>query len=754
MFDLTSLGWHSFQQLCLTISREVLGQTVESFLDSNDAGQDGAFVGIWRRVRGEALRGRFVIQCKFTSKPGGTLRLQDLSEEIPKVERLVKQGACESYVLMTNAGISGRQAQEIKTAIRQAGVKHVAVFGSTWITQQIRENKRLRMLMPRVYGLGDLSQIIDERAYLQARVILESLREDLKKVVVTDAYRRAADALDRHGFVLLIGEPAAGKTTIATMLAMAAADQWGASVLKLDDPSEVVRHWNPDEPSQFFWVDDAFGVTQYEPSLVLRWNHGVAQIKAMVNRGAKVVMTSRDYIYNYARRDLKESAFPLLKESQVVIDVHELSLEEKQQILYNHMKLGKQPAEFRTAVKPFLEGVSGNKRFVPEVARRLADPIFTKTLQVSQFDLAMFVETREHLLQEVLQSLDNNSKAALALIYMRNGQLISPASLIDSERAAIDRLGSSLGGCVIALEAMADSLVALRSVDGGAVWQFKHPTIGDAYATNLARSPELLGIFVQGSDAERLVEQVTCGDVGRENAVVIPRGLFPDVLLKLDELSSSKGFKSKTLSAWDAKRKLQRFLAYRCSAEFLMRFVERTPSILDDICKPQLSLYFSSEVSLASRLSECGLLPESHRRSFLTAVGAFAIDGLDMGALGDADIKGLYKGNEYDQLVADVKRQLIPSLHKVRNEAESSYRSSDPPEDHMQDTLSSLDTLKEVFQGDQVTLAVIERETERIREWIEEQEPEFKPGRVQSLGSVSTAAIHTTVRSIFDDVDQ
>ena len=74
---------------------------------------------------------------------------------------------------------------------------------STWISQQIREKKRLRMLVPRVYGLGDLSQILDERAYAQARAILESMRDDLAKVVVTDAYRRPPTALDKHGFVLL-----------------------------------------------------------------------------------------------------------------------------------------------------------------------------------------------------------------------------------------------------------------------------------------------------------------------------------------------------------------------------------------------------------------------------------------------------------------------------------------------------------------------------------------------------------------------
>src|ERR1019366_3365329 len=186
------------------------------------------------------------------------------------------------------------------------------------------------------------------------------LREDMAKVVVTSAYQKAATALDSHGFVLLIGEPAAVKTTIASLLAMAALDQWNASTLKLDHPAKVIDHWNPDEPSQFFWVDDAFGVLQYESDLVQGGNHALPQVKTMLRQGRKIVMTSRDYIYNRARRDLKDGAFPLLRESQVVIDVRDLTPDEKKQILYNHIKMGRQPQEFRSAIKPYLEGVAAH----------------------------------------------------------------------------------------------------------------------------------------------------------------------------------------------------------------------------------------------------------------------------------------------------------------------------------------------------------------------------------------------------------
>src|ERR1700733_5119068 len=145
MYDLYSLGWHSFQQLCLTITREILGQTVESFLDSSDAGRDGAFAGTWKPPDGEALRGRFVIQCKFTSKRDKNLSSSDLADEVEKARKLVEDGRCDSYVLMTNAGLSGTAAQDVETLLKGVGVKEVLSFGSTWICQRILEEKSLRV---------------------------------------------------------------------------------------------------------------------------------------------------------------------------------------------------------------------------------------------------------------------------------------------------------------------------------------------------------------------------------------------------------------------------------------------------------------------------------------------------------------------------------------------------------------------------------------------------------------------------------
>lgn len=99
----------------------------------------------------------------------------------------------------------------------------------------------------------------------------------------------------------------------------------------------------------------------------------------------------------------------------------------------------------------------------------------------------------------MLQGLDSDSRAALALIYMRNNALHSPIKLLDSESHALERLGSSLGGCLRALEFLEGSLVHYVNAEGEALWQFRHPTISDAYSRLLIQNPELLGIYVHGS---------------------------------------------------------------------------------------------------------------------------------------------------------------------------------------------------------------------------------------------------------------
>jgi len=756
-YDLHLLGWHAFQQLCLTITREILGQTVEIFLDSNDAGKDGAFTGVWKELGSEDLNGKFVIQCKYTNKANKNLNQSDLSLEYEKISELVAEGRCDSYILLTNAGISGRFHEAYNKKLKSLGVESARLFGSDWICAQIQENKRLRMLVPRVYGLGDLSQILNEQAYSQARQLLHSMRDDLSKIVITSAYHKAAKALSEHGFVLIIGDPAAGKTTIASLLAMAAVDQWNLSTLKLDTPESVIAHWNSDSPDQFFWVDDAFGTMQYESDLVSHWNHKLPQVKSMLNQGIKVVMTSRNYIYERARKDLKEGAFPLFKESQVVIDLHKLTQSEKEQILYNHLKLGKQSLDFIKEVKPYLHKIAGNERFTPEMARRLADPAFTKNLLTWEDTLMDFVDRQESLLVEVLEGLDKDSKAALALIYMNNGQVSSPLSLKKNEYDSIRKLGSDEGGCIEALESMRDSLVQYAFLDDNAIWRFKHPTIGDAYSKIVSKSPEQLEIYLQGTDMEKVMDQVTCGDVGLEKTIIIPRSMFLAMIKRILEFKKSENYKVGYLSTWGARRKTLGFLSRRSSKEFLELYFLSNKELLEQIIKPPLAFYYSEEIELVIKLHELELLSEEMRKNFVDYISSFTISGDDLYLLKDEDLQSVFTKNEMEEIRTKMREELIPQLSKVRHlhEKDFSRTTLDTAEEHMEDFLERMTAISKEFAEDPAIELLVSQQIEKAKEWIEENTEEddgIRPDRILDTKSDSTTIVST--RSIFDDIDK
>ena len=753
MYDLHKLGWHGFQQLCHTIGGEILGQTLESFADSNDGGRDGAFKGTWNPDGDEDLEGSFVIQCKFTAKANGRLTPSGIAEEVDKAKALVEQGICDSYILMTNGNITGTSNRKIRKMFEDVGVKHVRIFEASWLNRQIVENKRLRMLVPRVYGLGDLSEILDERAYAQAQAILETMREDISKVVITDAYQRAAAALDNNGFVLLIGEPAAGKTTIASLLAMAALDNWNAPTLVPHDPGLMVEHWNTNRTTQFFWIDDAFGVTQQDDALVDSWCRAWPTVRTMVRRGAKIVLTSRDYIYNQVRDRLKEQAFPLLSESQVVIDVHELSEDEKRQILYNHIKLGNQPASFRTAIKPFLEDIAVHPRFVPETARRLGDSAFTKSLLLHEAFISRFVERREQFLQETIRGLDADSRAILALIFLRRGRLQSPIELQPSEEHAIGRLGSDLAGCTSAVTSLADSFVHRSHIDGEAFWQFRHPTMGDAYAAVLAENPEHLAVFVAGSDPDKLVAQITCGAVGIERATIVPRSLFSEVMGKLDELDEIAQCHPDDLTRDSAERGLLAFLARRCSDEFLQLYLDRHPDLLDRISEPGMSLAYVPEVPLVPRLRELDLLPEANRKRFLDTASKYLLNGWDAGVLSNKNISNLYRYDEFDELIQSVRDEVLTDLEEMRDSEESNWDEDVSPDDWMQQLRDFFNALSDYFRDEQEIVDLIDDQLSSIEFWIREHADYEYDGDERLIGRVELPISPTGGRSIFDDID-
>jgi hypothetical protein len=753
-FELHSLGWRAFQDLCAAILREVWGQSVQSFADTNDAGRDGAFYGIWNQdPKGNDLpNGPFVIQCKFFARSDQTISLSSITSELSKIKALVSRGLCNSYVLMTNARVTGRSEEEILKAISAQRVNHPLIFAESWVNQTIAANQRLRMFVPRVYGLGDLSYIIDDRAYNQARALLDYLRDDLSTFVVTDAYSLAVEALLNHGFCLLLGEPGVGKSAIAATLAMVSLDKWHCLTTATDSATDFATHWNPNDRNQFFWVDDAFGTVRHERARTDDWARRLPMLMAAIDGGAKVVFTSRDYIYREARPLLREYAFPLFREQQVTVDVARLSRQEREQILYNHIRLGNQSAAVRRRLKPYLADAADSEPFWPEAARRLGREEFTAELRLSRASIRNFIAKPNGFLVDVFRSLDPDHIGALALVY-REGELLVPpqVSSVDVQNL-LSQVGAVPQHVAPALTTLEGTFLRCApkpgALDGRQYWTFKHPTLREGFASYIARMPNLVDVLISGLEPTSVLRQLDCGS-GRAKGrlIIVPESLYSKVAEKVAS-TAQPDWLGNHREAW---YQWTNFLASRSSDRFLEVYLSVDPEALTRCVNFTSYINTMPQIAVLARCQKAGLLPLDQRLEVARKISNLAVEVPDATWMDSRDCKVLVHANERVAIRTRIHDELVPRLDELL--AYWTVNESADLEQYYSMHLYSLSRYAKAFRNQRETyrsfLEAIEAVQERINyqsswdeddDWQHETYGEFGQDR--------------STRSVFQDVDK
>jgi hypothetical protein len=774
-FELHTLGWRAFQDLCAAVMRTVWGQSAHAFADSNDAGRDGAFYGVWHnptRAAGlnEHLDGPFVLQCKHTKRPGGTLSESGLEAEFAKVPALVNGGLCRSYVLMTNARVTGNAEARIMTRLREAGVEYPLVLDGQWVCDTIAAHRELRLFVPRVYGLGDLSQILDERAYAQASVLMGAARDQVATFVITEPYRKAAQALREHGFVLLLGEPAVGKSVIALMLALAAADNWGCLTVKARSAGELVERWNPHEPSQFFWVDDAFGVFRHEEHLTQEWARSMPHVMAAISKGARVVLTSRTYIYEEARPLLKEYAYPRLREQQVLVDVEDLTVDERRQMVYNHIARGDQPADVKAEMKPFLDRAAAAEPFRPEMARRLGLRDFTGHLSLTGPRIADFMAHPRQFLRDVYDQLSIDQQAALALVYAAavDGSLETPVSLTDAQRDIIDRAGSSPARAVMALQTLTGSFLQVTGPPlGKPGWTFRHPTLWEGFASWLPTQAHLLTVVLAGLTDDALLTRVDCedGEADEEHGTLlrVPPALYHAVAERLATIRRKPftGTRYESVNGqwvyrgshngYGGKRDaFLAFLAHRSSEAFLRTYLTVDPDLPSSLCDFHSYVHWMPAPGMLARIHAAGLLTEQVRKQAIDRMAHLAVTTPDDGWLRDTAWKTLLTASDRAQLLDKVRTDLVPRLDTLDGIGDGER---DPDDDPVESTLFWYQHAFEE-EGDYESAQEFEWARDAYSQLPDKTREDDDSQDRSPLASTRLAPPAENGRSIFDDIDE
>ncbi len=754
-YDLEKLGWRAFQDLCAVVLQQVLGLVFHTFADSNDAGRDGAFHGRWAvpsdvpmapLARLTEPRVATVVQCKFSASGSATLTPSLVKDEIAKAAKLHADGLCDAYVLMTNLRVTGTSSAKVRAQLAKVGIADSVVLDGKWLSQTISMNGALRRYVPRVYGLGDLGLILDERRQKQARALLARLSDDLGTFVPTAAYRRAADALADQGFVLLLGQPMCGKSTIAATLAVAALDGWGGGVHRVDTAAELVEAWNPEDPGQLYWVDDSFGSIEHDPALTDGWARRMDQVMTAIGQGARVILTSRDYIYREARDHLKDYAYPRLREQLVTVDVTELTPEERRQILYNHLKAGDHSGTVLRRWQPHLSAAAAVDRFEPEVARRLSRRAFTRPdkLRTSE-DLTAFFERPLDFLADVLRRLPPATRAALACVYVSGDELLAPVNFTTKLTETASRLGGRHDEILRALKACDGTFLQLaRNSAGDPAWRFRHPTIREGFAAVVAEDPDAVTVFIDGLTDDELLRQTDCGGpMTQGTRVRVPTVLYPRVAPRI-QLPAGDRHGWLQPAAW--------YLQHSCSDPFLRLWAKHHAGDLPQLAS--FGMYTSAfwQPKLLARLHAAGALPEPVRAAAAARLRQHALD-FDGGAI-EEPARGLFAPHELKAVLDEIRTDILPDLARHIDDSADGWDSDTTPEQRYEQATTALYAYDQVFPDNAEVAAALIDARRYISSRVREEESEYVPPRpASSLAPpyrLATAA--PSGRSQFDDL--
>lgn len=741
-----TLGWKAFQDLCAQVCAEVWNKTVAIYREAQDGGQDAVFL-----TRGSAQgcgQEEGTVQCKFSSKAEQRLRVSDIESELETVRELTAAGRANSYYLITSQGVDAPVAAAIRDKLIAAGVVEPHVLGREWLTQQIRASARLRALVPRVYGLGDLSTILDERCAQQTYALLGHLRPGLRVYVPTSAHRSAVRVLSEYKIALLLGAPATGKSMLAAILATTAIDGESHECMKCDGPLELAARWNPHEKNRLYWVDDAFGPNQLRPDFVDSWIAAMPKVKAAIELGNRFILTSRSHIWFGAKPKLGTRNLPVLADSRAVVDLGTLSPEEREQILYNHVKAGNQSFEWKNLLKWHLPQLATNPMLLPEIARRLGDSRFTKALRRLPEDLFKFVSEPEEFLIQTIEELDDAHQAAMTLVFLRQGRLPAHELTGESTNLVATKYDVTPKAIAEALPQMERSFLSVRQEGAHQIWGFVHPTFTDAISSMLSGRPDLVELYVQGARLETLLTEVVCeGAASVRDAVVIPT-------------SASEHLVGRLLGAPDEpdlNRSLFAFLATRASDAVVIDVVGTDPGLLRRNSRHYWKAMGDQKLRFCARVHRLHRLPDDIRIQLAYDLEEVALRELDVSFLDDDDILGLFQPTRLlslgQQLVGTLKSVLPNRISEI---AELADPEQDVP-DQFDQVRSFVSQLRESFSDDDQLRPALQSLDDEIDEAIAEVSKKKAPEEdLDAWPEVSPPKVAAAPkgRSMFSDVDE
>ncbi len=359
---------------------------VEAWGGHGDQGRDAYCTrSLTSGTRKVTVAGPVIFQAKFVSeanaagaKPAKALvdacrfEAKRIGERIKKKE----WANSKSYLLYTNAPVGTKTRSAIISILSPVLGYEPTVLGFEDLSAELDLLPHLARSFPQILtyrnlliGIEEmltsaLANILNADILKRTESVVKKAKEVLEVFVPTTAFENTWLVLSKHHFAVLSGPPEMGKTSISWMVALSqAASGW--QVIDCETPDDFFRlHQNG--RSQIFLADDAFGRTEYDPSIGKRWGKQLPNILPQLDRQHQLVWTSRRHILERARSEMDLGStltFPM--PAEVIVNADSLTPREKALVLYRHAVAAGLEQDAKLLLKSNLQAIIADPHFTP-----------------------------------------------------------------------------------------------------------------------------------------------------------------------------------------------------------------------------------------------------------------------------------------------------------------------------------------------------------------------------------------------------
>ncbi len=378
-YDFRSLNDKEFEALSRDLLQCELKITLESFKAGKDKGIDLRFCN---SVDGKKI----IVQAKHWSRSGWSMLYNHLEKSELKKVKLLNP---DRYLLVTSVELSPQNKEDL-VKLFSPFIKNTSdILGKEDLNNLLGKFKAIEEKHYKLWlsSTTILKKIITNGVQGRSEFIAKTINRNIRIYVSGDKHQKALTILNKERFLIIIGEPGIGKTSLARMIVYELLGN-DYQLVVIEDIKDAESLWQPDT-KQIFYFDDFLGSNYLELASSKNSDSNLINfIKRVKDDPTKrLILTCRTTILNQAVDKLSKLQDPLVDIARHEVKVQDYNKFDKALILYNHLyfnELSEEYYEKITENKNYLKIIT-HKNFNPRIIEFITDPLRLRSVDLDKY---------------------------------------------------------------------------------------------------------------------------------------------------------------------------------------------------------------------------------------------------------------------------------------------------------------------------------------------------------------------------------